>query len=113
MRASAPSPRAALASSEASGIDRTSKYYYLAGFNPVGFVAFAAGIVTYIYLLDPVTYVYRSPFQYLSASFPAALVAGVVYVVGVMVFFRPRGIGGYGDADLPAPATRDLTTTSD
>lgn len=93
--------------------DRTSKYYYLAGFNPVGFVAFAAGIVTYIYLLDPVTYVYRSPFQYLSASFPAALVAGVVYVVGVMVFFRPRGIGGYGDADLPAPATRDLTTTSD
>jgi NCS1 family nucleobase:cation symporter-1 len=89
----------------------SSKYHYLGGFNVVGFVAFAAGVVTYIYLLDPVTYVYRAPFQYLTATFPAAFVAALVYVVGVLVFLRPRGIGGYGE---PAAATpRSLTNASD
>lgn len=79
----------------------SSKYYYLAGFNPVGFVAFAAGIAVYIYLLDPISYVYRAPFQYLSASFPSAIVAGAVYVVGTLVFLRPKGIGGYGAVSAP------------
>jgi NCS1 family nucleobase:cation symporter-1 len=75
---------------------KTSKYYYLAGFNPVGFVAFLAGMATYIYLLDPVTYVYRTPFQYLSATFPAAVAAGLVYTAGTLLFLKPKGIGGYG-----------------
>lgn len=77
---------------------KASKYHYLAGFNPVGFAAFVAGVVTYIYLLDPVTYVYRTPFQYLSATFPAAVVAGLVYTVGALMFLKPKGIGGYGAA---------------
>ncbi len=81
---------------------KSSKYFYVAGFNPVGFAAFAAGVVTYIYLLNPVTYVYRSPFQYLTASFPAAVVAGVVYVIGVRLLLTPRGIGGYGRSATPA-----------
>ncbi|AKS30710.1 cytosine permease [Mycolicibacterium goodii] len=77
---------------------KASKYHYLAGFNPVGFAAFVAGVVTYIYLLDPVTYVYRAPFQYLSATFPAAVVAGLVYTAGALMFLKPKGIGGYGAA---------------
>ncbi len=77
-------------------LDKTSKYYYVGGFNPIGFLSFAAGIGTYIYLLDPVTYIYRAPFQYLTASFPAAIVAGIVYIAGVVLFLAPRGIGGYG-----------------
>jgi NCS1 family nucleobase:cation symporter-1 len=99
---------------------RSSKYFYVAGLNPVGFAAFAAGIGTYIYLLDPVTYVYRTPFQYTTASFPAAISAGVVYILGTLLFLAPRRSGGYGSmrstravapqaADTPAPAT--LTTT--
>lgn len=80
--------------------DKGSRYFYLAGFNPVGFLAFAAGIATYIYLLDPRTYVYRSPFEYLGASFPAAIIAAVLYVVGVRVFYRSKGIGGYGAAGV-------------
>ncbi len=83
--------------------DKTSKYFYLAGLNPVGFLAFAAGISTYIFLLDPVTYVYRTPFQYTTASFPAAIVAGLVYIVGARLLLAPRGIGGYGHQDGAVP----------
>ncbi|KWX68313.1 cytosine permease [Mycobacterium sp. NAZ190054] len=94
--------------------DNTSKYHYLAGFNPVGFVAFGAGIVTYIYLLDPVTYVYRTPFEYLTATFPAAAVAAAVYVAGVLAFLRPRGAGGYGDpAAVPDGRPLAAPTISD
>jgi NCS1 family nucleobase:cation symporter-1 len=90
--------------------DKSSKYFYLAGFNPVGFVAFAAGVVTYIYLLDPVSYVYRAPFEYTSASFPAAIIAGAVYLIGTRIFYTPRGIGGYGRTAAAAPvATRSAT----
>ncbi len=75
--------------------DKSSKYYFLGGFNIVGFAAFASGIAVYLYLLDPITYTFRFPFQYLTASFPAAIVSGLVYVVGTVVFLRPRGMGGY------------------
>lgn len=93
--------------------DKTSKYYYVGGLNPVGFVAFAAGIATYIYLLDPVSYAYRAPFEYTTASFPAAIVAGVVYIVGTRVFLAPAGLGGYGrtgatESSVP-PATDNAT----
>jgi nucleobase:cation symporter-1, NCS1 family len=84
--------------------DKSSKYFYVAGLNPVGFVAFAAGIATYIYLLDPVSYVYRTPFQYTSASFPAAVVAGLVYIVGASLFLAPSGVGGYGRKGVAPPA---------
>ena len=93
-------------------LNKTSKYYYLGGFNPVGFVSFAAGIVSYIYLLDPVNYVYRAPFQYLTASFPAAIVAGIVYIAGVALFLAPRGIGGYGrrsDEMVTSPAAASVS----
>ncbi len=87
-------------------LGRSSKYYFTGGFNIVGFVSFAAGIVTYIYLLDPVTYVYRTPFQYLTASFPSAFVAALAYTIGTLVFLRPRGAGGYG-ADRPLRRGRE------
>lgn len=77
-------------------LDKSSAYFYVAGVNPAGFLAFAAGIAAYIYLLDPVNYVYRPPFQYLTASFPSAIVAGVVYVVAVRLLVAPFGLGGYG-----------------
>ena len=92
--------------------DRSSKYFYLAGLNPVGFVAFAAGIATYIYLLDPINYVYRTPFQYTTASFPAAIVAGVVYIVGVMLFLAPSGVGGYGRKSA-APSGRPASPVTE
>jgi NCS1 family nucleobase:cation symporter-1 len=78
-------------------------YHYWGGFNPVGFVAFAAGMATYIYLLDPVSYVSRPPFQYTTASVPAVVVAGLVYWFGVTAVLRPLGRGGY-DSRAPVVA---------
>ncbi|WP_423184993.1 purine-cytosine permease family protein [Arthrobacter sp. NyZ413] len=77
-------------------LDKSSKYFYVGGFNIVGFISFAAGIAMYIYLLNPVTYVYQEPFQWITASFPSAVVSGVVYTLGTRIFLAPRGIGGYG-----------------
>ena len=71
-------------------------YGYWGGVNPVGFVAFAAGVVTYIYLLDPVTYLSRAPFQYTTASIPSIVVAGVVYWLGAKLVLQPLRRGGYG-----------------
>jgi NCS1 family nucleobase:cation symporter-1 len=79
---------------------KSSKYFYVGGFNIVGFVSFAAGIAAYIYLLDPVTYVYREPFEWITASFPSALVSAIVYTLGTLIFLAPRGIGGYGRKTL-------------
>jgi nucleobase:cation symporter-1, NCS1 family len=96
--------------------DRTSKYHYLGGFNVVGFVAFAAGIATYIYLLDPVTYVYRAPFQYTSASFPAAVVGGLTYWLGAKLVLVPRRAGGYAaerrEVLVTEPAPQSAVATS-
>jgi NCS1 family nucleobase:cation symporter-1 len=77
--------------------DRTSAgaYHYWGGINPVGLVAFAAGVATYLYLLDPVTYVSRAPFQYLTASIPSITVAGLVYYLGARLVLIPSGRGGY------------------
>lgn len=49
------------------------------GANPAGIAGFAAGAATYIYLLDPVDYTTPAPYQYLSATLPAAFVAGLVF----------------------------------
>jgi NCS1 family nucleobase:cation symporter-1 len=87
-------------------------YRYWGGFNPVGFLAFAAGVATYIYLLDPVTYVSRPPFQYMTASIPAIVVAGAVYWLGATLVLRPLKRGGYdrigaagAGTDAPAAAS--------
>jgi NCS1 family nucleobase:cation symporter-1 len=64
--------------------DARSKYWYIAGINPVGVMALACGSYTYIALLDPITFVPRSVlFQYTTATLPAMLVGGVVYLIGM------------------------------
>lgn len=69
--------------------DRRSRYWYLAGFNPAGVIAIVLGSVTYQVILDPVTYAPRSAlFKYLTASLPALVVAGVVYVVLSLLWRR-------------------------
>lgn len=72
-----------------------SQYWYWGGFNIVGFVAFAAGAATYLYLLDPVTYISRPPFEFMTATIPALLVAGIVYWLGTKAISIPAKKGGY------------------
>lgn len=58
-----------------------SPYYYWRGINPAGVLAMAAGFGTYLYLLNPLTYASRFPYEWTTASLPAVFVAGLVYYV--------------------------------
>lgn len=70
-------------------------YHYWAGFNPAAILAMAAGFFTYLYLLNPVSYASHTPYEYLTASLPTALVAGIVYLILTLVVNKTAGKGGY------------------
>lgn len=70
-------------------------YYYWAGFNPAAIAGMAAGFVTYVYLLNPLTYVSRSPYEIVTASLPAAVAGGLIYLVVTLFLVKPANKGGY------------------
>jgi len=72
-----------------------SAYGFWGGFNPAAIAAMVAGFFTYIYLLDPLTYVSNSPYEYLTASLPTAVVGGVVYYLVTKLVVQPSKRGGY------------------
>lgn len=74
--------------------DPNGVYNFWGGFNPAALVALAAGVGTYLYLLNPQTYEIREPFTFFGASLPAALIAGVVFALSTQVV-RRLGRGGY------------------
>ncbi len=65
--------------------DSSPTYRYVGGFNPVGFVSLAAGVGTYLFMLDPVMFEPGPGFIYLTASVPACVASCVVYVIGMKV----------------------------
>ena len=77
-------------------------YHFWGGVNPAGFLGLAAGFVAYVYLLNPVSYVSRGPYEYVSASIPAAVVAGLVYAVFTRLLVMPARRGGYEAARTQA-----------
>lgn len=83
----------------------SSAFTYWRGYNPVAFIALAAGAVTYSLILHPITYVPSAIFPYTTASIPAFLVGGGVYVVLTMAITRRRGQGGF---DIPVPTSTGL-----
>ena len=70
-------------------------YSYWGGINPAAVLAMAAGVGTYLYLLNPQSYAIREPFSYIGASLPAAVVAALVHVLLTMLFIKRAGRGGY------------------
>lgn len=72
-----------------------SPYEFWGGFNPAALLAMAAGFATYIYLLNPVSYASRWPYEYTTASLPAALIAGIVFVVVTRFVVIPGRKGDY------------------
>jgi nucleobase:cation symporter-1, NCS1 family len=72
-----------------------SPYEFWGGFNPAALLAMAAGFVTYIYLLNPVSYASRWPYEYTTASLPAALIAGIVFVAVTRFVVIPGRKGDY------------------
>ncbi|HEX5771015.1 MAG TPA: cytosine permease [Nocardioidaceae bacterium] len=84
-------------------------YAYWGGINPAAVLAMAAGVVTYLYLLNPQSYAIREPFSFIGASLPAAVVAAVVHAVLTVALVRRAGKGGYpvrraSTEPTPAPA---------
>jgi len=57
-------------------------YAYRGGFNAVAVIALALGCAVYIALLNPLTFISHGPYRFLTASLPAALCGGIIYLVG-------------------------------
>ncbi|TGP18207.1 MULTISPECIES: cytosine permease [unclassified Mesorhizobium] len=72
-----------------------AEYRYWGGFNPASIIAMVCGFVTYNYILNPISYASRFPYEYLTASLPTAVVGGGVYWLLTILFVRPAGKGGY------------------
>lgn len=72
-----------------------SRYSFWGGFNPVAFLAVAAGGVTYYLLLNPLTFESAPVFRYTTASLPAFLVTGVLHYALTRLVLVPAGKGGY------------------
>jgi hypothetical protein len=69
-------------------------YYYWRGINPAAMIALAAGCITYVVLLNPLTYDSTALYPYLTASLPAAAAAALIYFLGSLLVIR-AGRGGY------------------
>ncbi|GAC1309876.1 MAG: NCS1 family nucleobase:cation symporter-1 [Steroidobacteraceae bacterium] len=79
-------------------------YVFWGGFNPVVVIAMVAGCAAYVYLLNPLTYESHGPFRWLTASLPAAFIAGSLHVALSLCFVSPAGKGGFARARPRPPA---------
>ena len=81
-------------------------YAYWGGINPAAVLAMAAGVGTYLYLLNPQSYAIHEPFSYIGASLPSALAAAVVHVLLTNLLVRRAGRGGYAETEnSPRPVS--------
>jgi NCS1 family nucleobase:cation symporter-1 len=69
-------------------------YYYWHGINPAAITALAAGCITYIVFLNPLSYGSTALYPYLTASLPSTAAAGLVYLFCSRLVIR-AGRGGY------------------
>jgi len=74
---------------------RAGAYYFYSGVNPAAIVGLAVGIALYTYLLNPLSYVSRWPYRYVTASIPTALAAALVYWMVTRMMVLRAGRGGY------------------
>lgn len=58
---------------------RGGAYWYIGGINIAGFIALIVGIASYFVIFDPFAYIPRFGFEFMGASFPSAIIAGIVY----------------------------------
>jgi nucleobase:cation symporter-1, NCS1 family len=69
-------------------------YYFWRGVNPAAIIALAAGCLTYVAFLNPLSYDSAAPYPFLTASLPSAAAAALVYFLGSLLVIR-AGRGGY------------------
>jgi cytosine/uracil/thiamine/allantoin permease len=73
----------------------TSSYTFFRGWNPASIIALLCGFITYFYLLNPLTYDSRVPYQYLTATLPTMAIGAFVYWFITRFVIIPLGWGGY------------------
>jgi NCS1 family nucleobase:cation symporter-1 len=69
-------------------------YHFWRGVNPAAMIALAAGCLTYIAFLNPLSYASIAAYPYLTASLPSAAAAAMVYFLSSLPVIR-AGRGGY------------------
>ncbi|HME41066.1 MAG TPA: cytosine permease [Steroidobacteraceae bacterium] len=69
-------------------------YYFWGGINPAAMIALGAGCLTYVALLNPLSYGSAALYPYLTASLPAAASAAMVYFLVSLAVIRAHR-GGY------------------
>jgi NCS1 family nucleobase:cation symporter-1 len=69
-------------------------YYFWRGVNPAAMIALAAGCLTYIALLNPLSFGSAALYPYLTASLPSAAAAALAYYLASVAVIR-AGRGGY------------------
>jgi NCS1 family nucleobase:cation symporter-1 len=72
-------------------------YHFWGGVNPAAMIALAAGCLTYVALLNPLSYDSTALYPYLTASLPSAAAAGLIYFLGSLIVMR-AGRGAYRQA---------------
>lgn len=72
-----------------------SVYYFWGGFNLAAVGALIVGFMTYVSLLNPITYEVNGLFAYITASVPSILVSGLAYYIFTKLFVQPAKKGGY------------------
>lgn len=72
-----------------------SAYAFWNGWNPAALAGLAVGAAIYIAVLNPSTFAHAGIFEYLSASMPALVAAGLVHWILTKLVVQPAGKGGY------------------
>jgi NCS1 family nucleobase:cation symporter-1 len=79
--------------------NQDSMYAFWKGFNPAAFVAIIIGAIVYYLLLNPLTLVSSTSFQFIGASVPSCIAASLIYFLLTKFIVKPTGRGGYTTGD--------------
>ncbi|MAK91486.1 MAG: hypothetical protein CMI13_09665 [Oleibacter sp.] len=69
-------------------------YYFFKGVNIAGVLSVIIGFFVYSYLLDPITYESRAPFEYTTASIPTLVISAISYYLLTRII-NGKKMGGY------------------
>lgn len=69
---------------------RGSAYWYTGGFNLVGFISLAVGMMVFFLILDPITFTSAPVFPYTTATLPAVATTMLVYIVLMKLTYQRR-----------------------
>jgi nucleobase:cation symporter-1, NCS1 family len=73
----------------------SGSYFFSHGFNSYALFCMVLGQGLYLWLYNPVTSAWHHPFEFLTASMPAAVIPMVLYYFLARFFLVKKGIGGY------------------